>query len=252
MLEALKLVEASVVERLADEVRKNLESYRSGDFLDQARGNGWAIETRIATWDPALAQQLDPSGTPSAEIRNSLLIWEGFHGMTPALAREERLWTRLCHFEFLEYARGRWLKGNEKDEALVRKHFFAKGVEGSRDDNAIGRLWWNGHIASLASPNNVELGLRRLLGRANNRMHVVERPNTAFREPLLQGIVRLIGCEPWLNIDDKSVEDFMFDVNKRSGSIIFEALSAEEVDAHLRRCLAFAQARKPRAMAVAA
>jgi hypothetical protein len=251
MAEPLKLLAASVVEGLAEEVVPNLERYRSGNFHDHARSNGWAIETHLATWDPALAQQLDSSGTPAAEIRNSLLIWEGLKGVTPALAREERLWARLCHVEFLDYARERWLSGSD-DERDIKKHFFAKGVPGCRDDNAIGRLWWNGHIAAIATPDNVELGLQRLLGRANTRMHIIERANTSFRGPLIQGIVRLIGCEPWLNNDDRSVEDFMFDLRKRSGGVAFEALQPAEVDAHLRMCLAFAQARKPRTTAAAA
>lgn len=252
MSEAVKLLSQPVVDRLSQTITQNIDRYRSGDFADSARENGWAIESRIASWDPGIAARLDPSGTPEAEVRNSLLVWNGFLGMTPALAREERLWARLCHVECLDFARARWLNGNEKDANMVRIHFFANGTTGCRDDNAIGRLWWNAHVAALASPGDIELGLRRLLGRANYRMQIIERANTGFREPLVRGIVRLLGTDPWLDIDDEAIVDFMIEVNKRSGSVVFEALDDAGVDAHLQRCLGFAKARKPRVDAAVA
>lgn len=252
MTEPLRLLSQPIVDRLVREIGQNIDRYRSGNFLDMALQNGWAIESRLASWDPSIAVKLDPSGTPDAEVRNSILVWHGLAGMTPALARDERLWTRLCHVECLEFARARWLKGNDNDPNMVRIHFFANGTTGCRDDNAIGRLWWNAHVASVASPDDVELGLRRLLARANYRMQIVERANTGFREPLVRGIVRMLGSEPWLNIDDEAIVDFMIEVNKRSGSMVFEALDDAGVDGHLGRCLEFAKARKPRVETAAA
>jgi hypothetical protein len=165
--------------------------------------------------------------------------------MTPALAREERLWARLCHVECLEYARQRWLHGEGKFAAAVGLHFFAPSLPGCRDDNAIGRLWWNGHIAALACPDDVELGLRRLLARANIRLQVFDRTDTAFRQPLISGIVRLLAVENWFNTYDAAVADFMYEVNKHSGGVVFEALSDDNVDAHLAWCLEFAKLRRP-------
>lgn len=246
MSEPVRLVSQPVVDQLAEEITKNIDRYRSGDFSDLATSNGWAIESRLATWDPGIVARLDPSGTPEAEVRNSLLVWNGFTNMTPALAREERLWVRLCHVECLEFARARWLNGGDTDPNMVRIHFFASGITGCRDDNAIGRLWWNAHVAALASPDDIELGLRRLLARANYRMQIIERANTGFREPLVRGIVRMLGAEPWLDIDDEAIVDFMKEVNKRSGSLVFEAIDDAGVDAHLGRCLEFAKAAKPR------
>jgi hypothetical protein len=245
MAEPLRLLSAATVDQLLNALDKNLDRYRSGDFADLSKESGWAIETTIARWDPAIAAKLDPSGTPEAEIRNSLLVYRGLEGMTPALAREERLWVRLCHVECLEYARQRWLRGESNLAPQVRLHFFAPGLPGCRDDNAVGRLWWNGYIASLACPDDLELGLRRLLARANIRLQVIDRADTAFRQPLISGIVRLLGSDNWFNTYDAAVADFMFEVNKRSGGVVFEALSDDEVYAHLARCLDFAKAGRP-------
>jgi hypothetical protein len=244
MAEPLKFLSAGIVEQLASGIDQNLERYRSGDFVDLAQGAGWAIETKFAKWDPSIVQQLDPAGSTDAEISNSLLIFNGLEGMTPALAREERLWARLCHVECLEYARARWLKGAIDLPRQVTLHFFAPSLTGSRDDNAIGRLWWNGYVASIASPENIELGLRRLLARANIRLQIIDRADTAFRQPLIQGIFRLLGRDMWFDTYDAAVADFMFEVNKRSGGIVFEALDVAAIDHHLGACLALAKQRK--------
>lgn len=239
----LKLLSAAVVERLASAVFDNLDRYRSTDFLDLAQQTGWEIETSLARWDPAIAAELDPTGGAEAEVKNSLLVFEGLQGMTPALAREERLWTRLCHVECLDFARQRWLRDTENLPKLVKSHFFAPSLTGCRDDNAIGRLWWNGYAASLASPDDIRLGLRRLLSRANIRLQIIDRADTAFRQPLIQGIFRLLGVEPWFESNDAAVAHFMFEVNKRSGSIVFEALTESAVDNHLAVCLDHAKLR---------
>ncbi|MDN8617301.1 DUF6339 family protein [Variovorax ginsengisoli] len=243
MSQPLKLLSAATVDRLLNEREANLDRYSAGDFSDIERESGWAIETTVARWDSSLAAELDPAGAPEAEIKNSLLIYRGLEGMTPALARDERIWARLCHVECLQYARKRWLRGGEKLGDQVRLHFFAPGFTGCRDDNAIGRLWWNGHIAALACPDDIEFGLKRLLARANIRLQVIDRADTAFRQPLLSGIVRLLDDE-WFTTYDAAVADFMFEVNKRSGGIIFEALKTEEIDIHLGQCLGIAKARR--------
>lgn len=240
----MRLLAVNVVDELATNIARNLSRYTDGDFLDLEKHSGWAIETSLARWDPAIAASLDPSGTAAAEIRNSLLIYQGLQGMTPALACEERLWARLCHVECLDYARKRWLGKEEAAESAVRLHFFAAGLRGYRDRNAIGRLWWNGHVASLAMPDDIETGLQRLLTRANTRLQIVDRADSAFRQPLVSGIFRLLGAEGWFDSYDAAIADFMFEVNKRSGGLMLEALEPESIDNHLQACLSAARQRK--------
>jgi Family of unknown function (DUF6339) len=243
-LEHMKLLSAAVLEKLAKEIEQNTERYKTGDFKDLSVGTGWEIETKLAEWDPSIASSLDASGTPEAEATNSLIIYSGLRGMTPALAREERLWAKLCHVEFLDYARKRWLSEEQNIVRDVGLHFFANGMRGCRDQNAIGRLWWNGHLAALANPGNVEEGLKQLLARANIRLQIMDRAEAAFRQPLVRGIFRLLENETWFSSYDPAIAHFMFEVNKRSGGLIFEALDDSMIDAHLFECLSFAKLRK--------
>jgi len=244
-IQSMRLLAAGVVEDLSNNIEANLARYTSGDFLDLERQSGWAIETTLATWDPAIIADLDPSGTPAAEISNSLLVYKGLKGMTPALAREERLWARLCHVECLDYARKRWVGQEETAASAVRLHFFASGLRGCRDQNAIGRLWWNGHLAAFAMPDDPDTGLKLLLTRANNRLQIMDRADSAFRQPLVSGIFRLLGTETWFNSYDAAIADFMVEVNARSGGIMFEAFEPAVIDSHLQGCLLRAKQRKP-------
>lgn len=72
-------------------------------------------------------------------------------------------------------------------------------------------------------------------------MQIIERANTGFREPLVRGLVRLLGEERWFTEDDKAIVQVMKEVNKRSGSFVFEALDDQRINEHLRRCVEFAR-----------
>lgn len=242
-MEPLKFLSQPVLDELFTAVPDNLERYRDGNFNDLALGNGWAIDTTFAKWDPKIVDKLDPAAEAEAEISNSLMIYNSFKGMTPALAREERLWTRLCHVEFLAFARARWLRNPDHLQRDVENHFFGSTLPRCRDDNAIGRLWWNGYVASLAFPDDLERGLRLLLSRANIRLQVIDRADTAFRTPLLRGVMRMLETEPWLGNTDEAIALFMYELNKRSGSKVFEAMDEAALNGHLSKCVRFAKER---------
>jgi hypothetical protein len=125
----------------------------------------------------------------------------------------------------------------------VENHFFGSTLPRCRDDNAIGRLWWNGYVASLAFPDDLERGLRLLLSRANIRLQIIDRADTAFRTPLLRGVMRMLETEPWLGNTDEAIAVFMYELNKRSGSKVFEAMDEAALDEHLSECVRFAKER---------
>ena len=66
--EPLKLVAAPVLEQLVTNVDEHLDRYRGGDFLDLAKGNGWAIESQLALWDTAIPEKLDRFGVYTLRI----------------------------------------------------------------------------------------------------------------------------------------------------------------------------------------
>jgi hypothetical protein len=235
----LKFVSERIVSELFENIEENLDLYVSGDFSKLAAELGWALETKYARIDPSFADKLVLGSGKEAEIANSLVVFGAFEGMTPALARDERIWARLCHVEGLVYARSRWIgKDAERD---IKNHFFASNLSQCRDDNAIGRLWWNGYLANQINPANPQAVLEEILARANIRLQFVDRANASFRLPLAQGLVRLLGSEPWLNSHDRAFEHFMLVLDKNAGGRLFEVVTDKEMDQFLRANLPLAK-----------
>lgn len=237
---SLKFVTSSVVDELLESISKNLALYTSGDFGAMSLKSGWAVETKDVEFDPDFAKDLVHSNAPEAEAENSLRTFEALQGMSPSLAREERIWVRLCHLECLEYVRTRWI-GATNPARDVKRHFFAATLDQCRDDNAIGRLWWNGYLANQIDPENPEGVLKQILKRANIRLQFVDRSNASFRMPLAKGIVRLLSNEPWLDSHDRAFEHYMLALDRNAGGLLFEALSEAEIDSFLSNNLPLAK-----------
>ena len=252
--ESLKYLSESRLNQLQQDTSENRERYRKGDFLDLSKENGWEIESALVTIDSSALTDLDGSvqttseriQTAEVDAKNSVIVYNALHGMTPALAMEERVWTRLTHMECLEYTRARWFYKSESfsDEYFdnqVRRHFFARTLTGVRDDNAISRLWWNMHIATMLSPSSPNEALGFILKNADVRSNLVERSWTGARLPLSRAIVRLIESEPWVTAHQNNFREFMKLLNRDGGGILLEALPEDErdavVDAIMINCL---------------
>ena len=241
----LKYLSEKKLSELKESVVANRDRYEAGDFLDLEHDNGWAVETSTVQVDHDLLTTLDGKArTAAADIDNSLILFQALHGMTPALAREERVWARLSHIECLGYARDRWLSGNSREQldSQVRIHMFAQGLTAIRDDNALSRLWWNMHIASIADPDDPEGALRLILKTADIRSNFVERTNTAARKPLARAVVRAMRKDTWVTSSERSFREFMIALNRDGGGILFEALSDDEADALMDVCATRAKA----------
>lgn len=235
----LKFLSGDRLSELASSIPENLERYANGDFLDLERENGWAIETAAVTIDLELLGKLDgTSRTASADIENSLILYKALNGMTPALARDERIWVRLSHIECLDYARARWLSGYTGDdlEKQVRLHMFAPNLTTIRDDNALSRLWWNVHIATIADPEDPEGALQLILKTADIRSNFVERTGTVSRRPLARAVVRAMRNDPWITSSERAFREFMKALNRDGGGVLFEALEESEADKLIEAC----------------
>ena len=241
----LKYLSNATVDTLRENVATNLERYRSGDFSDMMITGDWSIELNLDA-DLSPLANLDPSNKSEAETSNSRLVWKALSGLTPTLACEEGIWTRLTHVECLEFSRARWLDLNNDNENIIKdveKHFFAPGLTGRRDDNAISRLWWNAYIANLAIPGPGLEALDMILKRADFRLNLVERSLTASRPTLAAAIVRTIKRkEKWMTAQEINFREFMKTLNRLGGGIVFESMPEADVDAFMDDCAARAGA----------
>jgi len=233
----LRILSQDAMDTLQEQVPDHRARYEYGHFLDLESTNGWAIDVSSVSIDDAALAKLDSSPTsPEIEVRNSLIVYHALGGLTPAIAREGRVWVRLTHIECLEYSRSRWLqrKSEEALDKAVLAHLFGTGLTSIRDDNAIGRLWWNGKIAKMSAGNgDHEQTLRVILKSADIRSGFIERSNTTSRPKLAHGIIRLMLGEAWVTADADNFREFMKVLNRNGGGILFEALDDCDIDRFL-------------------
>lgn len=235
--EKLSYLSTKTLDDLYAGILENIERYRSAGFEDLVEDGGWDIHLSVEIdLDPL--QELDPAGTPEAEIENSLLVWRALHELTPALACEDRIWTRLSHVECLDYSRMRWLTSGDKASTAkaVRAHFFAPGMTACRDDHAISRLWWNAHIAKDVRPNDQRTALELMLKTADIRSNFVERTWTVGRPRVADSILRIMEREEWITNKESNFRNFMKSVNHRGGGVVFELLPDDKLDSFMDEC----------------
>lgn len=262
MSNALKYISSPCLENLFRDIPTNRDRYISGNFLDLAAENGWEIESTLVKVDFSALSNLDGTDvsggrrrTAEPDAKNAAVIYKALEGMTPALAVEERIWARLTHIECLEYTRSRWLYtekikslSEEEIDKQIRLHFFASTLTGIRDDNALSRLWWSMHIATMCTPKvpredfesesdwklkfekESEKTLALMFKNADIRSNLIERSWTGARIPLSRAIVDLIAKEAWLTDQQENFREFMKVLNMDGGGILFESYPASEIE----------------------
>lgn len=244
MSERLKFVSENTLLKLVGGISENLERYRVGDFIDLSSDIGWQVDTSTVSVNlDKLAELIYVKGSVDEDLKNSILVYEALDGMTPAIAMDERVWVRLTHIECLEYSRKRWLRIEEQEklEGDIAKHMFASGRDKIRDDNAISRLWWNMHIASIIEPSDPKGALEMMLLTSDYRMAFVERPLTSARLPVARAIVRSLQKKSWIAERKDNFLRFMVELNRDAGGVLFEALSEADADKMIESCMDKAQ-----------
>ncbi|WP_148058634.1 DUF6339 family protein [Pseudomonas frederiksbergensis] len=233
----LSYFSGKAIDTLREGIGGNLKCYEGDGFSNLLDEPDWSIELSLDV-DLGPLADLDPSGTPTAEIDNSKLVWRALAGIKPSLAYEEGIWARLTHVECLNYSRDRWLKGIKHEDQLkksIESHFFAKNLGERRDDNAISRLWFNGYVASQIGRDDLN-SLSMILKRADSRLSFLERSLTGSRPSLASGVVRATKRHEWINSSQDSFREFMKVLNKLGGGRVFEVMAEQEVDSFMTEC----------------
>ncbi|MGE4046174.1 MAG: DUF6339 family protein [Acetobacteraceae bacterium] len=234
----LKYLSSATIDGLRATISQNVALYLEGSFSELMRDGEWSVELALDV-DLAPLADLDPEPSAVAEVQNSRLVWRTLGQLKPSLAYEEGIWVRLTHVECLEYSRSRWLAGvtdPAEMEKQVALHFFARTLNGRRDDNAISRLWYNAYIAYQIIPDPALPALEVMLRRADSRLTFLERSLTGSRARLAAGVVRVGLSQPWINATEGNFREFFKVLNRRGGGRVFEAMSDEKIDMFMLDC----------------
>jgi Family of unknown function (DUF6339) len=189
MLE-VPLFKEATVKNLFEKIAENLDTYRVGSF-DALSSDTSLFLVSACQLDEEKALQVTCTDDDENEVACCLAISGGLKGVTAYLARDERLWTRLTHIEFLEYSRTRWPIPQDDERAIshIRKHFFSRGARGLERDNAISRLWWMTAICSRVEGLPLEGALEAFLHQSDVRANIIERPTTSQNPTVLSAVV---------------------------------------------------------------
>ncbi|MBK37034.1 MAG: hypothetical protein CME26_16085 [Gemmatimonadetes bacterium] len=178
-------------------------------------------------------------GKAKYDPENSRLVHEALHDLTPLQARDERIWSYLCHVTCSDYVRNRWPvpdNRTEKDqEANIINHYFIKrGAPSVERDNAISRLWWSAHIASKAEGFDLDEALEVLFYRQIVREHLVGRPGVTANPGLFTAILRRLrtsyDTEKKMLFEEERFMPFMKAINDIGGVQLLEVLGPEDLD----------------------
>jgi hypothetical protein len=182
----LKVFKNSLVQRLKDSIQDNIERYRTGEFSEWLEHEYEAdfFELDIPEIDSIDLQVLnDVEGKVIDDDRDVKLLFLKLQDLSPALARDARLWTTLCHIYVLPYIRKRNPKlmtaaGDELTKLIVSRFFIVGGGRGYERTNALARLWWYGYIAKKTNVD-FDKAVHALVENTGNRADIVERPGIA-------------------------------------------------------------------------
>jgi hypothetical protein len=230
----LGLFRTQTVHQLYKDVEKNLAVYRGGDFNSLLVDSSLFLESECEL-DDAEIKKISCTKENDNEVQSCLGILQGLKGVTAYLARDERLWARLCHIELLEYARERWPipVDDVKAAAHIRTHFFAKGARGIERDNAASRLWWMATICSKVQGVSLEEALTAFLYQSDVRASIVERPTTSQNPGLLSAVVNKLHTSYQGDRSFYKRETFraaMKKLNLEGGVRLLEVLDEEELN----------------------
>ncbi len=87
----------AVADRLWNDIGENTDRYMVSGFDDLVANGDWSIPLRVEYKPDVLRELIPAPDDRAAEIDNSRKVWRALGSLTPSMARENRIWVRLCH-----------------------------------------------------------------------------------------------------------------------------------------------------------
>lgn len=158
----LNIYKHAFVSELKSKISENVEAYVSGDFMATIEPeNGENLREIDAPWfDKEKILKLNTIFSKTDEVddpRDTLALYGALKQLPPELAKDERIWTTLCHVYCLDYIRARNNKFitvadfDERKKNILTRFFLKDMLRGAERTNGLSRLWWFGHCTAQAA-----------------------------------------------------------------------------------------------------
>jgi hypothetical protein len=224
------------VQKLRAGAPGNVSKYASGPRWIEAFASGsrYLLESRQVVGPPPVLQ-----GTAKDAVKhdseNARRIYEWLGPLSPALAMEERLWACLAHVTFAEYMAGRWPVTGER--AVHRRYLFDGSSFAALSRNGIARLWWGACLTrDPARENPYELTATLFL-RQDIQLALLER-SLGKCEGVRSAVLDFLRVNAtWLASESfgRRIQVIVRELNLLGGVVVLDALSKDEITAHLQR-----------------
>ena len=230
------------LKKLEENISKNINKYREGDFTDFLDGEHYQILDK--NFSEGVLAALKNANGPEHDLDNSLLLWNKLK-ISPRIARDPRFWVVLTHGCCLRYVRTRWpFSGDEiEDIKVIKKHFLTEGARGIDRDNAVSRLWMSSYVASKPSLD-MELALKVLLYKTDFRENLIGRPSVMQSLNTLDAVM---ATAKRILIDDENESFFsrkdgkgpyrrwLEELNLEGGTTLLDAMNKKDLQALVDR-----------------
>ncbi len=156
-------------------------------------------------------------------------------GLTPVLASDPRLWSRLTHVECWEYMQERWPVDAKKKPRFIRERYFFAGTDSRAVlRNGISRLWWSAEVTHDPKRKGKEYELTKImLSRLDIAQQLLER-SFGRAKPLVQGFLEFVKSNDatCLNDGDRSRNRIRYlasCLHARSGVSVLDTIPTKDL-----------------------
>lgn len=204
----IKIFKDEEIQRLEDDIDVNIQRGRYGaigfeSYIDPSK----VVPLKNTNFNENLFSQLELDKKGAKDATNAKIIYESLEGLTPYLARDNRVWTYLSHTTGLKFSLRDTYDIEDKDARIkkIKNQFFIKGndvrVYSSR--HILSRLWWAAHLCIKHSDLPFDKALEVFCTSSDFRASVIERTNT-YPEPQIFRAMLNVAHKRWNGTLDSS------------------------------------------------
>jgi len=208
-------------------------------------------EVTDVNFDPNLFEQLvlpsPEKGVGASDAENALILFQELKGMSPKIARDERVWCALSHLYGKDFIWRRHVQGiaDEKLSRTLQTRYFcrANGKDrGFERDNALSRLWWWAFMSSRVESLTHAEALETLLESTDFRDTVVGRPTTSIIPHVFEALILIYRREKETdpnstffsrknpkNDIEPPYRQFAKLINRHGGRTLYDTMDVEEL-----------------------
>lgn len=248
----LPIFKRKAVERLWQIASNRPESYAEKEFVpdgESIKDDELQVVPDV-NFDPKLFEQLvlpDPErSVGDSDAENALILFQELKGMSPKIARDERVWCALSHLHGKAFIWQRHIKGTPEEKvsrALQTRYFCrANGKDrGFERDNALSRLWWWAFVANRVKSLTHAEALKTLLESTDFRDAVVGRPGISMIPQVVEALLviyqREKDADPSLEFFSRKSRDknkgnyreLLILINRQGGRMLYDTMEVDEL-----------------------